>query len=156
MQFNVYYLNKIIKFRRRCLKIDRFDFLKNKFVYAALFILVGVLGYFAYNEINTLPKPGTISEFIKYYFQAPGTYAKAMLLTFGASFASISLGIITIVQGITNEALHIAIRVFLGIMGIVIIVGSFYFFKYFILLIISVLIIGAIAMILLSDSGRRR
>lgn len=146
----------IIKFKRRCLEIDRFDFLKNKFVYIALFILTGVLGYFAYDMIHTLPKPGTIPEFIKYYFESPITYFKVTLLSFGAFFACISLGISTIWQVLLIEELHIAIRIFIIILGVIIIASSFYFFSYFVLLIVSALILGAIVAVLLSDSGKGR
>ena len=146
----------IIKFKWRCLEIDRFDFFKNRFVYVALLILTGVLGYFAYNMIHTLPKPGTIPEFIKYYFQSPNTYFKTTILTFGAFFVSISLGASTILHGACIEDLHIAIRVLIIIIGVSIIASSFYFFSYFILLIVSILIIGIIAIVLLSDSGKGR
>lgn len=106
--------------------------------------------------IYTLPKPGTIPEFIKYYFQSPSIYFKVTLLTFGAFFVSISLGVSTIWQALTIEELHTAVRVFVVVLGVIIIAGSFYFFSYFILLIVSVLILGAIIVFFLSDSGKGR
>lgn len=139
----------------RCLEIERFDFLRNKFVYALLFLLTGLLGYFAYNMINSLPNPGTIPEFIKYYFRSPNIYFKATLLTFSAFFASISLGASTILQG-AAEDLHIAVKIFIIVLGVIIIVISFYFFSYFILLIVSILILVAIFSVLLSDNGKGR
>ncbi|MCB2313254.1 hypothetical protein LGL55_18395 [Clostridium tagluense] len=146
----------IIKFKRRCLEIDRFEFLRNRFIYASLFILTGVLGYFAYGMIHTLPHPGTIPEFIKYYFQSPSAYFKATILTFAAFFVSVSLGASTIWQALDIEKLHIAVRIFVVIIGVIIIASSFYFFSYFILLIVSVLILGAIVAFVLSDSGKGR
>ncbi len=106
--------------------------------------------------IHTLPNPGTIPEFIKYYFQSPSAYFKATLLIFAAFFVSVSLGASTIVQALHIEKLHIAVRIFVVMLGVIIIVSSFYFFSYFILLIVSLLILGVIVTFFLSDSGKGR
>ncbi|MBU3201964.1 hypothetical protein [Clostridium estertheticum] len=106
--------------------------------------------------IHTLPRPGTIPEFIKYYFQSPGTYFKATILTFSAFFVSISLGTSTILQVIAIQDLHISLKIFIVALGVIIIASSFYFFSYFIILVVSILILGAIIVFLLSDSGNGR
>lgn len=106
--------------------------------------------------IHALPKPGTIPEFIKYYFQSPSTYFKVTLLTFGAFFACSSFGLSTILKVIAIEELHIALRIFVVVLGVIIIASSFYFFSYFILLIVSILILGVIFVVFLSDNRKVR
>lgn len=136
--------------------MERFELLREKYIYIILVVLTGLLGYFALSAIYGLPKPETIPELIKYYFNSPGTYAKAIFLTLCAFSATVLLGFTTVLHAIDLHELHIAIRIILGVIGVSIIVLGFYFFSYFLLLLIALIIIAVIGMIIFSNSDDRR
>lgn len=133
----------------------KFMFLREKYVYISTAILMIVFGYFAMILINVLPKPSTISEFIKYYFHSPSMYLKATILTLFAFVSTELFGFATILHGVYLEEAYIATRVILGILGVTIMILAFYFFNYFLLLLTSVGVIAALAFFLLGDNNRR-
>lgn len=140
--------------------MEKFDFLKNKYVYLIMMVLAIGIGYYAVQQINILPKPGTMAEFIKFYFKSAGVYARITGISFLA-FAAIELwGFGTILIGASLEDIHIAIKVIIIIVGIAMMLGALFFFSYFIMLVASILVVGLVGMIVLgsssSSSSRRR
>jgi len=133
--------------------LERFDFLKNKYIYLGLLILGCLLGYYAYQQINSLPKPGTIPEFIKFYFKNPGTYFKITIISLIAFAITDLFGFATILIGASLEDFHILIRILIIAIGAAIMLAGLYFLGYFAILIISILLIGFLAMIFLNDDS---
>lgn len=134
--------------------MEKIKFLRTRKIYIPIGISMLILGYFAMISISILPKPSTISEFIKYYFHSPIVYLKAIFLTLLAFISTELFGFATILHGIYLENANLFIRIVLGVLGIVIMALAFYFFSYFLLLIISVGIIGVFAMVLLGNNEK--
>lgn len=124
------------------------------FSIGVMFAFSSLVSYLAYKFNIGLPKPETIVEFGKFYFSDPVPYFKGTFFNAIAAFLWISLGAALIYRAINNrEEFPDWLNILFILFGIGFIVCSVYFFRYFILLVVTLLLIGAIAAFAMSGSS---
>lgn len=115
------------------------------------------ISYWAINFNQGLPKPETIIELGKFYLQSPGPYFKGTLFNIASGILWITIGSSFIFEIIKNNNEYPTwFKVIFITFSLLFIFISFYFFGYFLLLLITLAIIGLVGYFILLALGDNR
>ena len=113
-------------------------------------------GATAYIYVLRLPKPETFSELVKYYFNSPGEYLTGVLLMLLASFlfALVTIVGINLMIAHFNELTRLGIAICFTLLFLSTFL-TLYFVTYFSMVIGTLLIVGAIGLLIVYGLSRR-
>jgi hypothetical protein len=121
-----------------------------------VFSFSALVSYFAYRFNLELPKPETIIEVGKFYLSDPGPYIKGLLFNLIAAFSWVFLGSAMIYDVIqSREDYPNWFNILFSFLGLIFIGVSLYFLGYFILLLVTILLIGIIAYFFIQGDNKR-
>lgn len=111
---------------------DYFDVFRNLYFYLIVLVSAVAISYYAYERIETLPKPETFIELLKFYFKDPVNYAKITGMALVAGIVNLFLGIATVGNGIfyTNRETYWYSTPF-TLFGVATVAAGVYFISYF-------------------------
>jgi hypothetical protein len=105
-----------------------------------------LMSYLSYKFNAGLPKPETFKELVKFYFTNTGPYLEGTLFNVITASAWFLLGTAMIHDVIQfKEEYPLWFSIIFSILGLVFVLVAFYFFSYFVMLILTLLVIGIIA-----------
>ena len=120
-------------------------FFYNLKVYFITLMLSIVASYFAFIHIETIPKPETTIEMLKFLFTNHEGYLSSLLFTTIAFLLLFIFGITTIIRAFRlYEFIYLAICILVGVLGFGVFLFSFYFLQYSLLILSPILIIIAV------------
>ncbi|WP_016995198.1 hypothetical protein [Lysinibacillus boronitolerans] len=127
------------------------DLTSNWLNVVSVIVLAVFVSWYSVDFNNGLPKPETIFEFGKYYFGSPGPYLFGLSLNFISSIAVITLGLSFIYFSFRERYEYQTwFLVATGITGFTLLFISLYFWSYFLLLLITLIVIAIICYFVLS------